>query len=152
LAALLAAPFALYNLPGAARAEVLVTVPAGDVHPGTALSVNGFGSPFAFHLGPRFTPATAVELAPAQAAQLLAAVLAVPAGTTLVSASSGDPGNEAVKHPGMAAGDPGGGTNGDPGGGTPLLLVPEPGGLALALVGAGLAGLAALRRGNRVRE
>src|SRR5579885_3584570 len=97
--ALLATLFVLAAQAGATRADSLVSSLASDTRPGAAFRVGVPNSPIAFRSGRREEEANeeATEADPDQVLQVLAVILAVPAGTTPTVASSTEGGNTVVK-------------------------------------------------------
>ncbi len=143
---------------GAVHAEALVTGLVGDVRPGAAIPSSDSNSPIAFRSGRQGDQDELTNEAedndPAQVLQLLAALLAVPAGCTPTYMNNNPSPASATSTPKKTTtlsstnptGDGPGGDSNPPGD-----LAPEPGSLVSALIGAGLAGLNALRRRRRLR-
>jgi hypothetical protein len=157
LAALLAL-LALVAPTGAARAEALVSSLVGDSRPGTVLRVGDPSSRIGFRAGRRGDEEEeSDETADGDTApvlQLMAVILAVPAGTTPTTMTSTTT-STVVKTSSAMSNSPGpgdGGSNG-PGDGGPSssALAPEPGGLLTAVIGSALSALAVLRRRQRLR-
>ncbi len=151
--ALLATLFVLAAQAGATRADSLVSSLASDTRPGAAFRVGVPNSPIAFRSGRRGEEDEANEEAteadPDQVLQVLAVILAVPAGTTPTVASSTEGGNTVVKTSSGGQNNGGDGEGGHSGGSNNL--APEPGSLFTALIGSALSGLALLRRRHRRR-
>jgi hypothetical protein len=155
LTALLAGLVVLAAPTSAVHADALVSGLAGDVRPGTAYPAGDLGSPVAFRTGPRRdeeeTNDGSAEIDPDQVLQLLAALLAVPAGCTPTythnSSNTTNATTTPQNNPHISSNTPPDGSPG-PGGGD---LAPEPGSLASAVIGGVLVGLDVLRRRRRLR-
>jgi hypothetical protein len=146
-----------------ARADVLISAFTGDAgRSGKAYEPGSPGSPIAFRSGRREdagaeAPAT-TEADPLTVARMLFIILAVPAGTVPMT----DPTPTSVPPPVQAASSPppgnggnggsgGNGGNGGNGGAHNPIPTPEPASWLSALIGCGLAGLAARRRRRAVQ-
>jgi hypothetical protein len=118
------------------HADHLIAAPRGGV-----ANDRAFGSgPAAFQSREGALPPAVVRVDPRL---VLALILAVPAGTKAET----DSGNTNVKAPDKGSGGSNGGDqNGHEAGGSSASLSPEPATLVTALIGAGVAGYAALRR------
>jgi hypothetical protein len=154
---LLGGLLALAARPGAAEAEALATTLRDGPRAWLTFPAGAPDSPIAFRSGRPDDEEASEESVGAEATtalRLLAALLVVPAGTTPTTANAGTSGGTVVNlsgGTGTLGGSRGGGGGGGGGGGTTPELAPEPGGLRMALIGAALVGLAALRRGKRTQ-